>query len=158
MAAQLTPSRHLIAPTAQHCATASDEFPVERSKEPIPAPPRSVAIRVLGVDRGPILGTLLQTSDKELQVRLYDTPAPRHRTLDSPLRIDGTETTVLGELAGCRTEGGETILTITIRHVLTHLSELARMRHALLQEGGPAVEIGSNAFKPKTDKATDRNS
>ncbi len=89
-------------------------------------------------------------------MRLRDSPAPAYLTLDAPVRIDGEDTTVLGELAANRTEQGETVLTIAVRHVLTQLNELSRMRRALVQEAGPTVDMGSSARKPKTDRRVNR--
>jgi hypothetical protein len=126
------------------------------SNESNPSPPPLVSIRVLGLDAALIYGTLIHTSGRELRVRLRDSPAPQHLTLDAPVRIDAEDTTVLGELAANFTEQGETILTITIRHVLTQLNELSKMRRALVQEAGPTVDIGSANRTPKTDRRLNR--
>lgn len=90
-------------------------------------------------------------------MRLRDSPAPRYLSLDAPVRVDAPETTLLGELAGSHTEAGETTLTITIRHVLTQLSELTRMRRALMQEAGPRVDMGSAARTAKTGRHVNRD-
>jgi hypothetical protein len=119
------------------------------NNESNPPPAQLVSIRVLGVDAALIYGTLLQITGQELQVRLRDSPAPRHLSLDAALRIDGPDTTVLGELAANCSEQGETVLTITVRHVLTELSELSRMRRALVREAGPTVDMGSTNGTPR---------
>jgi hypothetical protein len=112
-------------------------------------------IRVLGIDRTPVVATVLGLSGDELRVRLQDSAAPRYLKLDAAVGIDAPERMLLGEIAASRTEQGETILTITIRHVLTHLSELLRMRNALLGEADSASNAPSATPVADTRMARD---
>lgn len=116
---------------------------MERLQEPLLAPFQPVVIRVLGLDREPIHATVLGISGEELRVRLQDSPVPQRLKLDAAVRIDAPETMLLGEIGASYPEHGETIVTITIRHVLTHLSERLRMRRELLGEADPVTEAGS---------------
>jgi len=99
-------------------------------------------IRVLGFDREPIHATVLErssgTAEGEVHLRLGDSLPQAYLQLGMAVRIDAPETMLLGEIAaqGAGEECGP-VLIVTIRHVLRHLTELNRMRRALLEGTEP---------------------
>ena len=88
-----------------------------------------------------IEGCVLDMSGSGLQLRV-----PMPVACGTPVKIDGKNTLMLGEVCRCEPEEGAYTVGVQLSHTLPSLMELELLKRALIGEGrGPKVESASES-------------
>jgi hypothetical protein len=83
---------------------------------------------------------LLDISGTGLQLRL-----PQAIPCGTPVKIDGNNTLLLGEISRCEPEAGAFIVGVQLSHTLSALAELELLNRALFGDAEPEVDAISES-------------
>jgi len=96
-----------------------------------------VSVRILGLSpHDAIPGWVLDVSGSAVKLGL-----PRAVPCGSPVRIEGDDMLLLGEICRCGAEGELYGAAVQIRHCLSGLAQLERLNAALLGRKRPAEKM-----------------
>lgn len=95
-----------------------------------------VTVTVLGSNADPLSGIALNQSGTGLLVSVGEPVG-----CGTPVRIEGNDMLLLGEVCRCEKSGQDYRLAVKIRHCLSGMKELDRLNRALLGDATPAREL-----------------
>jgi hypothetical protein len=95
---------------------------MRRANETIP----TVALTALGSEASPVMeACLVEMSGRVLRLR-----APRPIPCGAPVKVEATDTLMLGEVIRCDPEGGAYTIGVQLSHSLAAVGGVARCRFA----------------------------